>query len=337
MSNKSSQTLFPKKGYCCGCLKPKQLTDDHIIPQSIGGKLTVPICLDCHNKIYAIDAALAKHLHQFAALLNVKRERKGHKPFRVQQVSTGDVFDINSNSGRRARPIVKIDFNSNGRPIPDVKARSKEELITILKSIERRYGHFAHEVEMRTEQISLGMIEYENTVGGRLFMRSVAKSAYLLFASRVPDEKVSSESFDLIREFIFEDKGAALTSFNFVHTKFMSKSKRPLHGIAIHFDSKKRNIVGYVQLFNIFRFSVLIAQSVPWEIDMADLKYCIDPVNGYEVPLKLLLTLPDIKSEDCLRPLQTTRFVYSEISDGLKNMRTYCNNMGEAQIEFRGQ
>jgi hypothetical protein len=338
MSNKPSQTPCAKVGYCCGCLRSKQLTQDHIIPQSIGGKLTVPLCLDCHTNIYAIDAELAKHLHQFAALLNVKRERKGHKPFRVRQVSTGDEFDINSNSGRRARPIVNtIKFDNNGRPIPDVKARSKEELITILKGIERKYGEFAHEVELRTEPISLGMIEYENTIGGRLFMRSVAKSAYLLLASRVSDDKVASKSFDLIREFIFDDKGVSLTSFNFVHTQFMSKSRRPLHGIAIHFDSKKRNIIGYVQLFGIFRFSVLIAQSVPWAIDMADLKYCSNPVNGDEVPLKLLFTLPDIKSEDCLSPRQTIKFVHSEISAGLKKMRTYCNIMGKAEIEFSGQ
>ena len=153
-------------------------------------------------------------------------------------------------------------------------------------------------------------------------------------ASRIPGEKVSSKAFDSIREFIFEDIGTSLASFNFVHTKFMSRSGRPLHGVAIHFDSKRRNIVGYVQLFGILRFSVLIAQTIPWKIDMADIKYCVDPVNGYEVPLVFLLTLPDVKSEDCLRPQQTTHFVHSEISEGLKNLRTYCNNMGEAQVEF---
>lgn len=322
------------EGLCGGCLNTKQLTYDHIIPQAIGGKLTVPICRDCHAKINPSDTEVAKHLHQIAALLNVKRERKEHSPFRVQQVSTGDEFDITATSVRRAHPIVKKNFDSNGRPVPDVTARSNAELSSILRGIERKYGSFKQNMEVRTERFSLGMIEYKNTVGGRLFMRSIAKSAYLLLASRIPAEKVSSKAFNSIREFVFEDIGTSLASFNFVHTKFMNKSRRPLHGIAIHFDSKRRNIVGYVQLFGMLRFSVLIAQCIPWQIDMADIKYCVDPVNGHEVPLVFLLMLPDVKSEDCLRPQQTTRFVHSEISEGLKNVRSYCSNMGEAQVEF---
>jgi hypothetical protein len=229
---------------------------------------------------------------------------------------------------------VKINYDHNGHPIPDVRAGTKAKLLEVMKGIEKKHGQFSQKVEMRTEPISLGMIEYENTVGGRLFMRSVAKSAYLLLASRIPDEKISSNAFDLIREFIFEDKGESLTSFNFAHTNFMSRRRRPLHGIAIHFDSQKKNIVGYVQYFGIFKFSVLIAQSIPWQIDMPDLKYCLDPVNGHEVPLKFLFTLPDVKSEDCLCPQQTTQFVYSEIARGLKNLRSYCKTMGEPQIEF---
>jgi hypothetical protein len=266
-------------------------------------------------------------------LLDVKRERKKHKPFRVQQVSTGDEFDIDATSARRARPIVRFKFDSNGRRVPDVTAPSKKELMIVLRGFERKYGSL-YRLEIRTERFSLGVIEYDNTVGGRLFMRSVAKAAYLLLASRIPKEKTSASAFDSIREFIFEDKGISLASFNFVHTTFMSKNSRPLHGIAIHFDSERRNIVGYVQLFGIFRFSVLVARTVPWEIDMADLKYCFDPVHGYEVPLVFLLTLPDVKNEDCLHPQQTKKLVQSEISGGLKNLRMYCNNMGEAQVEF---
>ncbi len=322
------------QGFCYGCLNLKPLTQDHIIPQAIGGKLKVPLCVNCHEKVYPIDTALIRGLHQFATLLNVKRGRKKHKPFRVKQVSTGDEFNIDSNSARRAHPIVKINYDHEGRPAPDVRAPSRESLLKILNGIEKKLGHFSQQVEIRTEPTSLGMIEYEITVGGRLFMRSVAKSAYLMLASRLPAEKVSSSLFEPVREFIFEDKGTALTSFNFVHTEFMSRSRGPLHGIAIHFDSQKRNIVGYVQYFGIFRFSVLIAQGIPWRIDMADLKYCLDPISRHEVPLKFLFTLPDVKSEDCLRPLQTTEFVHSEIAKGLRRLKEYCNSMGEAQIEF---
>jgi hypothetical protein len=321
-------------GFCCGCLSMGPLTQDHIIPQAIGGKLKVSICVACHTKIHPIDTELTKHLHQIATLLNIKRERKENKPFRVKQVSTGDEFDIDSNTGYRARPQVKIKYDIKGYPIPDVRAGSRKKVLEILKGIEKKHGQFSQEVAIIKDPIPLGMVEYENMVGGRLFMRSVAKTAYLLLVSRLPDANVSSKVFDPTRNFIFEDQGQSLTSFNFVHTKFMNRSRRPLHGIAIHYDSRGRNIVGYVQYFGIFRFSVLLAQGVPWKITIADIKYSVNPVTGYEIPFKPDFILPDVMTEECLHPVQTTQLVHTEIANGLKSLRSYCHSIGEPEIEF---
>lgn len=326
-----------REGYCSGCNEIRAVTEDHIIPQAIGGKLKTSLCVECHKKVHPIDTEVSKALQKIATLLNVKRLRNENRPFRVKQVETGIEFDIDSREGRRAHPEVNIQFDQNGLPIPDVRARSKEELNEILDGIRKKYGQFAKPVDTMSEPISLGLVEYDNTIGGRFFMRSVAKSAYLFLATNFPEEKISSNVFDSVRDFLFEDRGISLASFNFVHTRFMYDARRPVHGIAIHFDTHRRNIVGYVQYFGTFRFSVLIASSFPWQIAIPDLKYCLNPVSGEVIPLKPIIMLPDVTTEECLTPLQKTQFVYSEIEKGLKKIEPYCTSIGKATFEFIDQ
>ncbi len=55
---------------------------------------------------------------------------------------------------------------------------------------------------------------------------------------------------------------------------------------------------------------------------------------GYEIPLKPVFILPDVMTEQCLRPVQTTQFVHAEIANGLKRLRSYCHSIGEPEIEF---
>lgn len=323
-----------KCGLCYGCTQKKPLTEDHIIPQAIGGKLKASLCEECHAKIHPIDVALTINFQKIATLLNVKRNRKQNKPFKVTQVKTGAEFNIDSKSGRRAKPEVNINFDANGRPIPDVKARSEKELNQILEGIKKKYGKFGKNIKTISEPISLGEVEYENSVGGRLSMRSVAKSSYLFLATQLPKEKIFSNAFNWIRDFIFEDGGDSLTSFNYIHTKFMDDGRRPLHGIAVHFDSKKRNIVAYIQYFGIFRFSVLLASTFRWKISIVDLKYCINPVTGDHVPLKTEFILPDVTIEETLHPVQPTKLVYSEIEKGIRKLESYCQTISKTNVEF---
>ena len=319
-------------GYCYSCCTRKPITKDHIIPQAIGGKLKAPLCTECRDKVQLIDLEVTRNLQQIATLLNVKRARKENKPFKVRQVQSGAEFYINSKTGRRVKPEIKRD--TNGHPIPIVKASSKKELNQILDGIKKKYGEFAQNIKTTSEPISLGEIEYDNSVGGRLFMRSVAKSSYLFFATRLPKEKVFSDTFNPIRDFIFEDSGDSLASFNYIHTKFMDDGRRPLHGMAVHFDSQKRNIVAYVQYFGTFRFTVLLARTFPWEISIADLKYCINPVTGNKVPLKTEFILPDVTIQETLHPVQSTKLVETEIENGLKRLESYCHSISKTSMEF---
>jgi len=143
-----------------------------------------------------------------------------------------------------------------------------------------------------------------------------------------------SEAFDPIRGYVFEDSGERMVSFNYVHTGFMIDQRRFLHGIAIHFDSRRRNVVAYVQLFGTFRFSVLLAKTCPWEIAISDLTYCLDPVTGQEVPRNPGFLAPDITAEQALSPTQSQKLVYTEVVKGLQALKNYSDAISQTTVEF---
>ena len=337
MISKSSNAISSHVGRCFGCKEESRLIRGHIIPNAIGGRLKARLlCEDCDvRKCHQIDAALVDQLRPFATILNVRRERGENQPFRVTQVETGTEFDIGPQDDvRRARPEVREEFDHNGRIIlVDVTARSEEELEDIIHGFEGKHGILAPEFEISVNQTLLGLVERTDTVGGRLSMRSVAKSSYLLLAHLAPAEKVLSEAFDPIRGYIFEDSGERMVSFNYVHTGFMIDRRRLLHHIAIHFDSRRRNVVAYVQLFGTYRFSVLLAKTCPWEIAISDLTYCLDPVTGQEVPLNLGFLAPDITAEEALSPIQSTELMDSEVEKGCRTLENYSNAIKQTIVE----
>lgn len=325
------------KKYCFGCKQQyrlKELTEDHIIPQAIGGKLEIGLCQTCHDKINKIDTSLVEQLKKIATLLDIKRERKENRKFRVRQVETGKEFYIDSKNGHRARPEIDISFDQDGLVKPAIKARSEKELSRIIKNIESRYGQFSPGFKTTIESMNIGKVEYENTIGERLFIRSVAKSAYLFLARSLPDNWVLDDIFNPVRNFIFEDQGEILAYFNYIHTKFMIDHWRPVHGIGIHFDSKRRNIVGFVQYFGIYRFSVLLAGPYTWKIIGSDLKYTFDPVIGKEVPLNSRFMLPDLTINEILYPYQTTKLIYEEITNGYLKFEKYFDLIKNTKIKF---
>jgi hypothetical protein len=75
-------------GKCFACKETRLLTEEHIIPQSIGGRLTAFLyCEDCNSNFgRTLDAGMSEAFGHIATMLSIKRERGKPKPFEVQQV-----------------------------------------------------------------------------------------------------------------------------------------------------------------------------------------------------------------------------------------------------------
>ena len=114
-------------------------TEEHIIPNAIGGRLKSSklLCKVCNSNFgNNYDSKLAKELETFTNLLNIKRERGLVPNITMTKESTGEKIIINPEGAPEINhPSVKIE---NGKF--EIKAKDKKETYKILETIKsRRY------------------------------------------------------------------------------------------------------------------------------------------------------------------------------------------------------
>lgn len=114
-------------------------TEEHIIPNAIGGRLKSSklLCKVCNSNFgNNYDSKLAKELETFTNLLNIKRERGLVPNITMTKESTGEKFIVNPEGAPEINhPSVKIE---NGKI--EIKAKDKKEVYKILKTIKsKRY------------------------------------------------------------------------------------------------------------------------------------------------------------------------------------------------------
>lgn len=117
--------------YCFACTKPRILTEEHIIPQAIGGKLKPKLyCKKCNGSIgEVLDNEISKQFGWIGTLLNIKRERGELQPYELIDRKTGTKLLCDGKSLKRKTPIVKVKSKDGVKLYSaDVTARTEEEL-----------------------------------------------------------------------------------------------------------------------------------------------------------------------------------------------------------------
>ena len=304
-------------GRCFGCKETKPLTEEHIIPEALGGTLSAfLLCKKCNSETGTqIDSVLERQLNSLCIQLGIKGRRGKRNNIIVTGLDTGEKFRVSQEGATLAKPKITINKQDNGQAyLEELRTSSEIEMSKILKGITRKYGIEALE-GMTTTKVR-GNLEYEReeVIGGPLSLRAIAKIAYTFLAKNRIDDKLFRETFDPIREYIFKNKDDDFVAINYIHTKFIDDwASGPIHAIDIHFDSMKRNVIGYIQLFGAIRFSVILAEICPWEIDEEDLTYCFDPVKKCKIPIREMFISNDVNIQE-MRPIknQTTDLMNHE-------------------------
>ena len=314
---------------CFMCKKPKPLTQEHIIPQAIGGRLKGKIyCKDC-NSTYgqALDDEISNQFGWVGTLLNIKRERGKTQPYTVKDLRSGIILVFDGEGLKRKKPIVKIS-SKDGKKLEhaDITARSDKELKEICAAIKKRYKLSGDLKTFKDSHPGPTDAEKEITIDNDLLRRAVSKIAYGFLCIKLPKDTVLSSSFGAIKAYIKNGNATSLAHANFVHTKFMRDNVRPLHKIHVSLNRRKNLLVGFVSLFGTYRFTVLLADDFHSQIEWADLDYTYDPVRGTEVVGKENYRAPELTKENVLRPKQTRELVLSELNNGMKVIENYVAN-----------
>jgi hypothetical protein len=294
----------------------------------LGGRLGAFLyCADCNSGFGAgIDAELSKQFGKIATLLDIQRTRGKAQSFDVKEVSTGTDLIFDGKGLTRKNIVVRVSSkDGENLDAADVTARTEGELNEIISSVRKRYI-VSEEVTTFVEHHP-GPTEavHETEINTRLIRRAAAKIAYSYTCSRIPDRMALCPAFDGMRAYIRNDEGPDLAHVNYVHTQFMTDHVRLLHKIHVAFDRSEGIIVGYVSLFGMFRYTVLLAEDFESQLEWADLDYTFDPVRREEVFGHDLFRAPPIVKMDILNPKQAVEFVQAEIDNGFNLIADYVS------------
>ncbi len=314
---------------CFACTKTNKLTLEHIIPQAIGGRLKAKLyCKVCNETFgHVLDDEIVKQFGSIGTLLNIKRERGETQPYEVKELSTGTPLVFNGKGLKRKRPIVKIE-SKDGKKLDfaDVTTRSDKELKEICASIQKRYEVAGEFKTFKGGHPGPTDAEYEITIDNALLRRAVSKIAYGFLCIKLLKDNILSSPFEAIREHIKAERGPALACANFIHTQFMTDHIRPLHKIHIALNRSEKLVAGYVSLFGIYRFTVLLAENYESKFEWPGLDYTFDPVRLEQVVGNDNFRAPQLTKENILRPKQSKRYVLNELHKGDKAIENYVAN-----------
>ena len=70
-----------------------------------------------------------------------------------------------------------------------------------------------------------------------------------------------SDSFSRMRKYLLGENEDKLVSANYIDTRFMSDNIRPLHKIHLGFNRSENIIIGFVAIFGVFKYTVLISDN----------------------------------------------------------------------------
>jgi len=313
---------------CFSCCESKILTEEHIIPQALGGKLSDLIyCKDCNDTFgREIDSELIKNIYYFSTSLNVKRKRGKHKPYEVTSLRDGTKLTFNGKQFRRKSTKIIKEVDGDKLKFLDIRAGSEKELSKKISEIKKKYK-MDGEVEINVERYPGPTdTKIEFIFDNSLIRRAIAKIAYSFICIRLPIFIILSPSFDKIRHYIRFGDEDNMASPNYRFTGFMTDNIRPLHRIHIALNRRKNIIIGFISFFGTFRYTVLLSRSFRSSVDWSGLDYTFDPVTGKEIFIDPHFIAPELTINEVLFPRQSKNLVLSELTKGHKIIENYVKD-----------
>jgi len=299
---------------------------EHVIPQAIGGTLKERLyCKECNDSFgHALDNEISKQFGWLGTLLNIKRDRGKAQPYEVKEIKSGTTLLFDGKDLKRKKPIVKVE-SKNGKNLDfaDITARSERELQEICASIQKRY-ELTGGIEP-FQDIHPGPTEAEHvtTIDNTLLRRAITKIAYGFMCIKLPKTITFSSAFEAVRNYMKTADQPFLARANFVNTGFMTDHTRPLHKVHVALNRGQRLLIGYVSLFGIYRFAVLLAEDYESELEWPGLDFTFDPVRRKEVVGKDNFRAPQLTKENVLHPKQSKSLVLSELHKGYRVIESY--------------
>lgn len=312
----------------CGCkITSKNNSEEHVIPQAIGGRLSVWdfICKNCNDRTgWEWDAVLTQQLNPLSLFFGVTRER-GEVPSQIFSSTAGERLERHvDGSFSPVKPLYQKKKTEAGGTEIKIMARSDAELDKILKGIKKKYPQVnIDEVKrqvVRKREYPQGLILYNLPFGGKEAGCSIIKTA----TSFAYSLGISVSECYRALQYLKEDEGEA--PFGYYSQDLITNRPIgvPLHCVAVLGDPEEKLLLAYVEYFGFRRMIVCLSDQ--YEGENISKVYAIDPVLGKELDVNLSLSLKNFKIQDLYDyKMYSDELMKKAISDviGLRNKETH--------------
>lgn len=281
----------------CDCaLTEGNDTDEHIIPNAIGGRKKVRgfICRTCNSVTGSEwDDELAKLLNPLSIHLGIRRQR-GKVPSQIFQTAKGQSIRVNSDGSMTpAKPEVTV-TNEEDRTSIRVVAPSRKELRQALVGLQRKYPQLRDaDVDefMREAKDNLYYSpdplkispEFDIRAG-----RSLVKSTVAL----VFDADIDTSQCDLALDYLRSNDGEPCFGYYYVRGRDLvinRPAKSPFHCVHVIGCSSDSTLLGYVEFYGLWRMVLCLSETYTGE--GFSHTYTIDPVSGSELDVAVNMDL----------------------------------------------
>lgn len=310
-----------KKCFFCGTpLVGENKSKEHVIPNSIGGKLTTYgfICKACNNKFgEECDADLANQLHTITLLLNIHRERKEVHPGVFTSVNGEDYRLYASGKIEKCICIPKETILDNGKKRVEIHAPNRQQMAQHIKGYIRKFKKNTDNdkdkanIEHVFKNIDIDKLPYKEEyippleikieVGGTGFAKSIVKTCLALCSmSQIRDECTLAKNF-------LNTGDESKVVWAHCDWNLRCKISEDDFSHCIHVQSSKEYgyVAAYVELFSIFRFIVILSDEYKGENFYKT--YTVDPISGKERTVEI-----DI-------PFENISNISSDLTDVIRN------------------
>ena len=298
---------------CLGELNSQNRSEEHIIPNAIGGRLTSNklLCKVCNSAFGdVIDFEIAEQLSLIANLLNIKRDDA--KIPRNIRTSKGKYFLRAGGKPVLAKPEINVTKDDKGMKI-HIES-SPEKANKTLKGVQRKYGlpdSFISDAWSNSRKSATYLdegVDVEFSLGGLEAFRSICKTAINFYI----DKGGSRDAILHLLPYLKGDCDARRTFYFYPSCDIIKKTDSEiLHSIIVTGDVEAGILYAYVEYFNYYKCLVVLNEQYRGESICESYFYdvleCVEVKRDFEISLTkrevlsmINATLPpydEIKSE----------------------------------------
>ncbi|EKO32018.1 HNH endonuclease [Leptospira santarosai] len=243
--------------YCQLAIRDENKSIEHVIPQALGGVLTIKnVCKKCNNSFGSdLDKHLVDLMQETAIVLNVNRYRGKNPNIQYEDKSSGDLFILRPNKGINAAS--KISRISEDKY--KIYYKDNEDLEKSLEELGKRGNKNLQPDNDSSGGYANPNIVFRFSTGDRVQLRAIAKIAFEFYLALGGD-------FQFVKHLIPYIQGYAAAFLVFPDYKnYPSKEElwdeEITHSIEIIGGPQTKQLVCKISLFETWNYIVFLSDS----------------------------------------------------------------------------